>query len=89
MNWSPDFSESMELFSEEIEKAGIKDIDGIIAVDTQVLVYLLEVLGPIEVPGYGKFSNEEVAECNCPQVIYELESFADLEGPIVWSESDL
>ncbi|MBL7036957.1 hypothetical protein ISR94_03965, partial [Candidatus Microgenomates bacterium] len=23
-------------------------------------------------------------KCNCPQVIYELESFADVEGPIIW-----
>ena len=88
MNWSPDFTESMGLFSREIEKAGIKDIDGIIAVDTQVLVNILNVLGPIDVPGYGVFSNDTVPECNCPQVIYELESFADIEGPIVWSENE-
>ena len=88
MNWSPDFSESMDLFSEEIRKAGIDEIDGIIAVDTQVLVNLLNVLGPIEVSGYGKFSTEIIPECNCPQVIYELESFADIEGPIVWSENE-
>lgn len=88
MNWSPDFKESMDLFSKEIEKAGIKDIDGIIAVDTHVLVNLLDVLGPIDVPGYGVFSNEIVPECNCSQVIYELESFADIEGPIVWSENE-
>lgn len=88
MNWSPDFSESMDLFSSEIKKVGINNIDGIIAVDTQVLVNLLEVIGPINVPGYGEFSNKIVAECNCPQVIYELESFADIEGPIVWSENE-
>ena len=88
MNWSPDFSESMDLFSKEIEKVGIQDIDGIIAVDTQVVVNLLEVIGPIVVPGYGTFSNEIIPECNCPQVIYELESFADIEGPIVWSENE-
>lgn len=88
MNWSPDFSESMDLLSEEIKSAGIDGLDGIIAVDTQVLVNLLEVLGSVDVPGYGKFSNEIVTECNCPQVIYELESFADIEGPIVWSENE-
>lgn len=88
MNWSPDFGESMALFSQEAQKVGIKGIDGIIAVDTQVLVYLLDVLGPIGVPGYGEFSTKIVPECNCPQVIYELESFADVEGPIVWSENE-
>lgn len=88
MNWDPDFKDSMQLFLKEAESVGIKDIDGIIAVDTQLLVYLLDVLGPIGVPGYGDFSTKIVEECNCPQVIYELESFADIEGPIVWSENE-
>lgn len=84
MNWSPDFIESMDLFYAESQKAGIGDIDGIIAVDTQVLVNLLNVIGQIGVSGFGNFSTEIIPECNCPQVIYELESFADVEGPIVW-----
>lgn len=84
MNWDPDFSQSMETFTNEVDKVGLKDIDGIIAVDTQLLVNLLDVLGPTGVSGFGNFSTEIVPECNCPQVIYELESFADVEGPIVW-----
>jgi len=88
MNWSPDFSESMKLFTEEAKKVGVKNIDGVIAVDTQLLVYLLNVLGEIGVSGYGNFSTKIVADCNCPQVIFELESFADIEGPIVWSENE-
>ena len=88
MNWSPDFYESMSLFSEEIKKAGIDEIDGIIAVDTQVVVNLLDAIGPIGVFGFGNFSTEIIEECNCPQVVYELEKFADVEGPIVWSENE-
>jgi len=88
MNFNPDFYESMKLFSQEIEKVGIDGIDGIIAVDTQVVVNLLDAIGPIGVPGFGNFSTEIVPECNCPQVVYELESFADIEGPIVWSENE-
>lgn len=88
MNWSPSFQTSMEMFSKEIAKAGVKNIDGIIAVDTQMLVYLLDVLGKVTVPGYGDFSTEVVAQCKCPQVIYELESFADQEGAVVWSENE-
>lgn len=84
MNWSPDFAVSMELFSEEVAKAGIRNIDGIIAVDTEVLVRFLDVIGPIGVPGYGTYSTKEVSACRCPQVIYELETFADIEGPVVW-----
>jgi competence protein ComGC len=88
MNWSPDFETSMDMFTKEIKKVGISNIDGVIAVDTQMLVNLLDVLGKVTVPGYGDFSTKIVPECNCPQVIYELESFADTEGPIVWSENE-
>jgi len=84
MNWNPDFSESMKTFVTEIDKVGIRGVDGVISVDTQVLVNLLEVIGEIQVPGFGAFSNKIVSECNCSQVIYELESFADVEGPVVW-----
>ena len=84
MNWSPDFSESMKTLSTELSTVGIKNIDGIIAVDTGLLTNLLDVIGPIGVPGFGNFSTKIEPKCNCPQVIYELESFADVEGPIIW-----
>lgn len=88
MNWSPDFRESMDLFFTEARKAGIGEVDGIIAVDTQVVVNILAAIGQVEVPGFGVYSNNNDPRCNCPQVIYELESFADVEGPIVWSENE-
>ncbi len=88
MNWSPDFKESMALFSQEAAKAGIKGVDGVIAVDTHLLVNLLNAIGEIGVPGFGNFSTKIVPECDCPQVIYELESFADTEGPVVWSPTE-
>ena len=84
MNWSPDFATSMIQFVEAAEKAGIAEVDGVIAVDTQILVNILDVIGPIGVPGYGNFSTEIEPKCNCAQVIYELESFADNEGAVVW-----
>jgi len=88
MNWSPDFSKSMDLFMKEAKKAGLEPVDGVIAVDTQLLVNILKVTGPIQVAGFGNFSTDNIPECNCPQVIFELESFADIEGPIVWSENE-
>ncbi|MEK7497515.1 MAG: DUF4012 domain-containing protein [Patescibacteria group bacterium] len=88
MNFDPDFGVSMKMFSEAVQKAGIKDIDGIIAVDTHVLVKLLNVLGQIGVPGYGNFNTNIDPECNCPQVVHELEAFADVEGAIVWDQND-
>ena len=84
MNWSPDFATSMKEVTKATSQVGIKNIDGIIAVDTQLLTNLLNVIGPIGVPGFGNFSTTIVPECNCPQVIHELESFADIEGPIIW-----
>lgn len=89
MNWNPDFKQSMDMFLAEAQKAGIpKDLDGIIAVDTQVVVNILNVLGPVEVPEFGVYSTNHDERCNCPQVIYELESFADIEGAVVWSENE-
>jgi len=84
MNWSPDFEESMKLFAQEAKSVEVEEFDGIIGVDTQLLVNLLNAIGPIGVPGFGNFSTNIEPKCNCPQVIYELESFADTEGPIVW-----
>jgi hypothetical protein len=84
MNWSPDFQISMDTFNKAIKEVGVNNIDGIISVDTRVLENLLSVIGPIGVPGYGNFSTKNDPRCNCPQVIYELESYADVEGPIIW-----
>lgn len=76
-NLSPDFVLSMkdfESFYNQIPNA--PKIDGIVAIDTHVLLKTMEVLGPI--PAYGtNFTTETVSACNCPQVIYELERFAD------------
>ena len=84
MNWSPDFATSMQTFLPAVKQVGITNIDGVIAVDTQLLVNLLNVIGPIGVPGFGNFSTKIDPQCNCAQVIHELEAFADVEGPIIW-----
>lgn len=75
-NISPDFKESMKLFEELYGKAGgKKDIDGIIAVDTHVLVTVLNILGPTDAGGV-RYTTDNDSRCNCPQVIYELEYYA-------------
>lgn len=84
MNYSPDFEVAMDLFTKETKRINLEETDGIIAVDTVLLVNLLDAMGEIGVPGFGNFSTKIIPECNCPQVIYELESFADVEGPIIW-----
>jgi hypothetical protein len=88
MNWSPDFYESMNLFTKEAKSVGIDNIDGVIAVDTRLLENILHVIGPIDVPEFGRFSSDIIPECNCPQVIYELESYSSVEGPVVWSQDE-
>ncbi len=84
MNLDPDFKVSMDRFLPEFNKTKPPKVDGVIAVDTQLLVKLLGIIGKIGVPGYGNFSAETDPRCNCPNVVYELESIADAEGPIVW-----
>lgn len=78
MNLSPDFKVSMDDFSGHYNgMRGEPKIDGIIAVDTQILREIVDVLGPIEVPGYGTFTSENDPRCDCPQIVYELEALAD------------
>lgn len=85
MNLSPDFKVSMDTFSKYYsEVEDIEDLDGIIAIDSYPAVWLLQVTGKIGVPGYGDFSAEIDSRCNCPNIIYELESYADTVSPVVW-----
>ena len=87
MNLSPDFKTSMDTFYENYQTIRrATPVDGIISVDTHPLVGLLGVMGTLGIPGYGNYSAEEDKRCNCPNVIYELESYADVAGPIVWDD---
>jgi hypothetical protein len=85
MNWSPDFASAMQLVVPAAEKAGVTKVDGVISVDTQLLVNLLNAIGTIGVPGYGNFGTAINPKCNCADVIYQLESFADIEGAVIWN----
>ncbi len=84
MNLSPDFKASMDVFYTNYKTTGSPKVDGIIAMDTQVLVDLLKITGRIGVPGFGNFSAETDPTCNCPQAFYALELYADVEGPVIW-----
>jgi hypothetical protein len=76
MNLSPDFKDSMDTFTGYMKESSVApEFDALIAIDTEVPVRILKVLGPIGVPGYGgKFSADTDPRCDCPQVIYELEN---------------
>lgn len=74
-NLSPDFKVSMDKFYELYKRDDNKPVSGIIALDTQFLVNILKIIGGVEVYGI-KFGTDVLPECNCPQVVYELEKFA-------------
>lgn len=71
-NLSPDFVESIKLFESLYAKSPAKvDYDGIIAIDTNILVDMLNIFGDTEAGGV-RFSAEKDKRCDCPQVIYAL-----------------
>lgn len=72
-NLSPDFQDSMKQFKELYPNKW--DFDGVLAVDTHVLVESIKILGTFVVKGR-TFSAEEDKRCNCPKVIYELEDYS-------------
>lgn len=77
-NISPDVPTAAREFERMYQLLGQGlDFDGIIFIDTQVVEELIEVTGPIDVYGT-KYSAETDKRCNCPNVIYELESYAEI-----------
>jgi len=75
-NLSPDFKISMTAFSDMYANtAGHEHIDGILTMDTHVLVEALKILGPITVSGR-TFSAVIDKRCNCAGAIYELEDYS-------------
>lgn len=76
-NLSPDFVESVALFNSLYEDAGrAVEYDGIIAMDSKVLVDMLEIFGDTQANGVN-FSAEIDPRCDCPQVIYTLFDIVD------------
>lgn len=73
-NLSPDFVESMKAFNALYNKAaGAIDVDGIIAIDTHVLVSTIKILDNEVYAGGIKFTTDNDPRCDCPEVIYKLE----------------
>ena len=73
-NLSPDFINSMKTFNSLYEKIpGKVVVDGIIAIDTHVLVSTIKILDDEVVASGIRFTTKLDDRCSCPQVIYELE----------------
>lgn len=82
-NLSPDFAKSVELFKSLYPNK--YDFDGIITVDTHVLVESIKILGTFVVKGR-TFSADIDSRCDCPRVIYELEDYAT--RPVAYVRED-
>ncbi|MFH1561772.1 MAG: DUF4012 domain-containing protein [Patescibacteria group bacterium] len=88
MNLSPDFQVSVEEFLTHYDSIPkMPKFDGVIAIDTQVLVDILKVLGRVGVPGWGNFEADADDRCwGCPQVVYQLEMLADKPTNVLRTE---
>jgi hypothetical protein len=86
-NISPDFITSMDQFRSLYDKAsaGVK-VDGIIALDTDVLVKTIKILDDQVEAGGMTFTTKQDPRCDCPQVIYELEN--NISRPVGYIRSD-
>lgn len=77
-NLSPDVPTSMRDFERMYQMLGEGlPYDGIILIDTHVVEDLIKITGPIEVFGT-TYSAEKDSRCNCPNVVYELERYAQI-----------
>ncbi len=77
-NLSPDLPSSMKEFERMYQLLGEgTNFDGIIMIDTKVVEELIKITGPIEV-FETKYSAEIDKRCSCPNVIYELENYAQI-----------
>ncbi|MFA6390771.1 MAG: DUF4012 domain-containing protein [Patescibacteria group bacterium] len=76
-NLSPDFVESIKLFESLNQKSGAKVVyDGVIALDSKILVDLLTIFGDVQVNGI-RFSAKIDKRCDCPEAIYTLFDLVD------------
>ena len=86
-NISPDFIESMKTFNSLYDKSSQKiKVDGIIALDTDVLVKTVKILDDQITAGGMTFNTKNDPRCDCPQIIYELEN--NISRPVNYVKTD-
>lgn len=86
-NLSPDFIESMKTFKSMYDTAGRKvEVDGIVAIDTHVLVNTIKILDDSVTAGGVTFNTKNDSRCDCPQVIYALED--NISRPVNYIKTD-
>ncbi len=78
-NLSPDFVKSLDLFNSLYQHSSARiKYDGVIALDSKILVDMLTIFGDADVDGT-VFSAKIDKRCDCAQVIYQLFSLVDEE----------
>lgn len=50
--WYPDFPTTAELAQDFVQRAGVPGTDGTIAIDLKFIAALLDLVGPVDMPGY-------------------------------------
>ena len=82
-NLSPDIPTSVSLFASLYKKSSKKvDYDGIVFIDSKVLVDFLKIFGDTQASGIN-FSANIDKRCDCPQVIYTLFDIVDRPTPYI------
>lgn len=86
-NLSPDFVESMKTFESMYENTSSNvKVDGIIALDTHVLVSTIKILDDkVDAAGI-TFTTKTDKRCDCPAVIYQLED--TISRPVNYQKSN-
>lgn len=76
-NLSPDLPTSIKLFNSLYQKSGERvKYDGIITIDSKILVDMLTIFGDTEADGI-TFSAKTDKRCDCAQVLYQLFDMVD------------
>lgn len=71
-NWFPDFPTSAKKMVWFYENAGGPTVDGVIAINATFMPQLLEIVGPIEMPEYGRTIDSE-------NFLFETQKIVELE----------
>ncbi len=86
-NLSPDFMQSMKTFRSMYDRSGgYVPVNGIIGIDTSVLVSTIKILDNSVTAGGITFTTDNDPHCDCPQVIYQLEN--NISRPVGYIRSD-
>jgi hypothetical protein len=57
--WDPDFPNTARLAEAMYESAVPSDLQGTISIDPYAVAALMKVTGPVDVPGYGRFTSDD------------------------------